>query len=173
MPHAAKYSAIEVLRDGRSLEIRALRSDDRGELAEAVGHCSAESLRRRFFGVRRSFTEKEISFFVNVDFVNHVALIAVTEEGGRPVIVGGGRYIVVEPGQAEVAFTVADQYQGQGVGTALMRHVTAIAREAGLKELSAEVLPENTPMLRVFKKSGLRLSTKHERGVVHVTLQLL
>ena len=109
---------------------------------------------------------------MNVDFVNHVALIAVAKEDGRQVIVGGGRYIIVKPGQAEVAFTVADQYQGLGVGAALMRHVAAIAREAGLKELSAEVLPENTPMLKVFKKSGLRLTTKQERGVMHVTLQL-
>ena len=58
------------------------------------------------------------------------------------------------------------------MGAALMRHVTAIAREAGLKELIAEVLPENTPMLRLLEKSGLRLSTRRERGAVHVTLQL-
>ena len=172
MAEAAKYSAIEALRDGRRVEIRALRPDDRGGLAEAVGRSSAESHRRRFFAAKRSFTEQEISSFVNVDFVNHVALVAVFEEGGRPVIVGGGRYVVVEPGQAEVAFTVADQCQGQGVGAALMRHVTAIAREAGIKELIAEVLPENTPMLRVFEKCGLRLNTKRERGVVHVMLQL-
>ncbi|WP_323808228.1 GNAT family N-acetyltransferase [Rhizobium gallicum] len=101
-----------------------------------------------------------------------MALVAVTEESGRPVVVGGGRYVVVEPGQAEVAFTVSDHCQGLGVGGALMRHVTAIAREAGIKELIAEVLPENIPMLAVFNRSGLRLSTKRERGVVHVTLHL-
>jgi GNAT superfamily N-acetyltransferase len=169
---AAKYSAIEALRDGRRVEIRALRPDDRGGLVEAVVRSSAESLRRRFFATKRSFTEQEISSFVNVDFVNHVALVAVAEEDGRPMILGGGRYVVVKPGQAEVAFTVADQCQGQGVGAALMRHVTAIAREAGIKELIAEVLPENTPMLRVFEKCGLRLSTEREPGVVHIILQL-
>ena len=172
MAEAAKYSAIEALRDGRNVEIRALRPDDRSELGEAVGRSSAETLYRRFFAVRRSFTEQEIAFFLNVDFVNHVALVAVVDEGGRPMVVGGGRYIVLQPGQAEVAFAVVDQYQGQGIGAALMRHLAAIAREAGLKELIAEVLPENTPMLKVFKNSGLRLSTKREPGVVHVTLQL-
>ena len=172
MAQAANYSAIEALRDGRCVEIRALRPDDRSGMAEALDRASAESLHRRFFGVRRSFTEQEVAFFLNVDFVNHVALAAVVEEGGRPAIVGGGRYIVLEPGRAEVAFAVVDQYQGQGIGAALMRHLTAIARQADIKELIAEVLPENTPMLKVFEKSGLRQSCKREAGVVHVTLQL-
>ena len=172
MLEAAKYSAVDELRDGRRAEIRALRPDDRADLVAAVGRASSESLFRRFFGVRRSFTEQEIAFFLNIDFINHVALVAVVEEGGRPTIVGGGRYIVVEPGKAEVAFAVVDQYQGQGIGARLMHHLAAIARSAGLKELTAEVLPDNAPMLKVFEKSGLGLSTKREPGVVHVALRL-
>jgi GNAT superfamily N-acetyltransferase len=66
-------------------------------------------------------------------------LVAVVEEGGKPMIVGGGRYVVVQPGKAEVAFAVVDQFQGQGIGATLMRHLAAIAREAGLQELIAEV----------------------------------
>ena len=173
MAEAATYSAIESLRDGRRVEIRALRPGDRSGFTEAVSRSSAESLRRRFFGPKRTFTEQEVSFFVNVDFVNHVALVAVVEEGGQPTIVGGARYIVLAPGQAEVAFNVVDQSQGQGVGAALMRHVTAIAREAGIKELVADVLPENTPMLKVFEKSGLPMSTKRKGGVAHVVLRLV
>jgi ribosomal protein S18 acetylase RimI-like enzyme len=70
----------------------------------------------------------------------------------------------LQPGKAEVAFAVVDEYQGQGIGAALMRHLAAIAREAGLKELVADVLPDNIPMLKVFEKSGLRVrSTKRER----------
>ncbi len=172
MAEAAQYSVIEALRDGRRVEIRALRPDDRGGFAEAAGRASPESLRRRFFAPRRSLTEQEIAFFVDVDFVNHVALVAVAEEGGHAVVIGGGRYILVHPGQAEVAFSVVDQYQGQGLGGALMRHLTVIARESGIRELIAEVLPENIPMLTVFKKSGLRQITKQERGLVHVTLHL-
>ena len=80
--------------------------------------------------------------------------------------------VPLQSGKAEVAFAVIDQYQGQGIGAALMRHLAEIARAAGLKELIAEVLPENTPMLKVFEKSGLRLSTKREPQVVHVVLEL-
>ena len=103
-----------------------------------------------------------MAFFLDIDFIDHVALVAVVEEGGRPMIVGGGRYIVIQPGKAEVAFAVVDQYQGQGIGAALMRHLAAIARNAGLHELIAEVLPDNAPMLKVFEKCGFGLSTKRE-----------
>jgi RimJ/RimL family protein N-acetyltransferase len=172
MSRASEYSAVEPMRNGRQVAIRALRPDDRDDLVAAVGRASAHSLFRRFFAVRRSFTEQETAFFVNVDFVSHVALVAVVEEDGRPVIVGGGRYIMVRPGKAEVAFAVVDQYQGQGIGATLMRHLTTIARSAGLEELIAEVLPDNKPMLKVFEKSGLGVEVIRESGVVHVTLRL-
>jgi GNAT superfamily N-acetyltransferase len=169
---AAKYSAIENTRDGRKIEIRALKPGDRDDLRAAVDRTSSQSLYRRFFGAKRHFSEKEVAFFVNVDFVGHVALVAVVEEGGHQVIAAGGRYVVQQPGSAEVAFVVTDRYQGQGVGAALLRHLAAIARDAGLREFTAEVLPENIPMLKVFEKSGLKMNTKRQPGVVHITLEL-
>jgi RimJ/RimL family protein N-acetyltransferase len=172
MPEAAKYSAIATLRDGRRLEICALRPNDRDELIAAVGRASGQALYRRFFAAKREFSEKEIEFFVNVDFVNHVALVARVEESGRAMIVGGGRYIVVQPGKAEVAFVVVDQYQGQGIGAALLHHLATIAGDAGLKELIADVLPDNFAMLKVFEKSGFALGTRREPRVVHITLRL-
>jgi GNAT superfamily N-acetyltransferase len=172
MSEAAKYSAVEALRDGRRVEIRALRPEDRDELVAAVRRVSAQSLYRRFFSPKKNFTDKEIAFFVNIDFVDHVALVAVVEDGGQPTIVGGARYIMQQPGKAEVAFAVLDRYQGLGIGAALMRHLAAIARGAGLRELVAEVLSDNAPMLKVFEKGGLSLTKKREAHVVHVTLQL-
>ena len=173
MSETADYSAVELMRDGRRVEIRALRPEHRAELLAAIGRTSTQSLFRRFFAAKRGFTDQEIEFFLHVDFINHVALVAVTEEeDNRPAIVGGGRYIVIQPGKAEVAFAVIDRYQGQGIGTALMRRLAEIARAAGLRELIAEILPENIPMLKVFEKSGLRLSTNREAQVVHVVLEL-
>jgi RimJ/RimL family protein N-acetyltransferase len=172
VPDFSKYSEIESLRDGRRVEIRALRPEDRDDFIAAVRRVGTDSLYRRFFAVKREFSEKETAFFINVDFVNHVALIAVVEENSKPVIAAGGRYIVVNPGQAEVAFVVVDDYHGQGIGTILMRHLVAIARGAGLRELVADVLPDNRQMLKVFEKSGLPMSTKREQGSLHVTLRL-
>ena len=171
MIDAANYSATETLRDGRTVEIRAQRSHDREGMQAAIARSSSGSLYRRFFAVRREFSEKETDYFLDIDFVNHVALVAVANDAGQPTIVGGGRYVVIKPGQAEVAFAIVDAYQGLGIGSALMRHLATLGREAGLRELIAEVLSENVPMLNVFERSGLTMSTRREGPVVHVTLR--
>jgi RimJ/RimL family protein N-acetyltransferase len=168
----AKYSVVETLRNGRQVEIRALQPEDRNNFVAAVRSMSVKSLHRRFFAVRREFAEKETSFFVNVDFIDQVALVAVFKASGQSTIVGGGRYIVTKSGQAEMAFAVVDQYQGQGIGAALMQHLAAIAGAANLKELVADVLPENIAMLKVFERSGFPISSKRDVGVVRIALRL-
>jgi GNAT superfamily N-acetyltransferase len=171
MIDAANYSATETLRDARTVEIRAQRSQDREGMQAAIAGTSLGSLYRRFFAVRREFSEKETDYFLDIDFVNHVALVAVAHDAGQPTIVGGGRYVVIQPGQAEVAFAIVDAYQRLGLGSALMRHLATLGREAGLRELIAEVLSENVPMLSVFERSGLAMNTRREGDVVHVTLR--
>lgn len=166
------YSAVEPLRDGRSIEIRALAPDDETQMLAAVSRTSPQSLYRRFFGPKRGFSESEKAFFLKVDFIGHVALVATVEQSGRTEIVGGARYIVAEPGIAEVAFTVVDEFQGKGVGSALMRHLILLARRASLKQLVADVLAENNAMINILKKSGLPVTTTRNEGVVHVRLDI-
>jgi RimJ/RimL family protein N-acetyltransferase len=146
--------------------------EDRLGLLEALRQSSSQSLYRRFFGLKRHFSEEEIAYFLNVDFINHVALVAEIEEEGRPIIVGGARYVVQEPGRAEIAFAVTDQYQGQGLGTALMRHLASIGRQAGLIAFTAEILPDNIAMLSVFQKSGFRINVEREPEALHIDLAL-
>jgi RimJ/RimL family protein N-acetyltransferase len=166
----ANFSVIETLRNGSRVEIRAQRPQDRKDLEAALVRMSDESLYRRFFGAKRHFSEKEVEHFLNIDFVNHVALVVVAHENSNQTIVGAGRYLLVEPGTAEVAFGVVDEFQGQGIGAALMRNLASIARQAGLNKLIAEVLASNLAMLRVFEKSGLQMKLKREGAVIHVTL---
>ena len=170
--NAASYAATERLRNGEALQIRALLPGDRAEMLAAVGRFSAQTLYRRFFAPKRSFSEREIEFFLNVDFTSHVALVAVLSEGGRQVIVGGARYVVSQQGCAEVAFAIDDPHQKLGIATHLIRHLIEIARANGLEAFIAEVLPENTPMLKIFERCGLTMETRRERGVVHVRLAL-
>jgi GNAT superfamily N-acetyltransferase len=165
---ASQYSATATLRDGSTVTIRAQRPTDREGMRSALVGMGEESNQRRFFAPRRYFSEKEVAFFLHIDFVSQVALLAVAGDA----IVGGGRYIVTEPGVAEVAFSVADDWQGRGLGGLLMQHLIGIARQQGLRQLVAEVLKENAPMLGVFRKSGLPMVTRREGGVEHATLDL-
>lgn len=168
----ATYSAREALRDGRTVEIRALRPDDRASMVELAGRMSDVARQLRFFAPKRGFSEKEIDYYVNVDFVSHVALVAAMDDGAAQRLVGGGRYIVAAPGSAEIAFGVDEACQGLGIASVILRHLALIGRDAGLHEFVAEVLPENTAMLKVFQRSGLPMRRRHEGGVVHVALSL-
>ena len=172
MSEVANYSAVEHLRDGRPIEVRAIRPADRAGMLAAVERTSTQSLRRRFFASKKGFSEQELAFFLNIDFDKHVALVAQIDEDESPTIIGGGRYIVVRPGLAEIAFVVVDAYQGQGIGTMLMRHLAVLARDGGLRELTAQVLPENTAMLKVFMKFEFWLASNREPQVIHLTLPL-
>lgn len=168
----ANYSAQEHVRDGRSVKIRALRPDDETSMLAAIDRTGTESLKLRFFATKREFSDLETVFFMNIDFVNHVALVAEIDEDGRTSIVGGGRYVVVESGHAEIAFIVVDSYQRQGIGAILVHHIVGLARAAGLKQLSADVLPENVAMLTVLGKFGFR-ARGMDPQVVHLTLPLV
>jgi RimJ/RimL family protein N-acetyltransferase len=170
--NAAEYAATEQLRNGALVQIRALRPDDRAGMLAAVGRASPQTLYRRFFAPKRHFSEREIDFFLNVDFKSHVALAAVLSEGGREVIAGGARYVVSRPGSAELAFAIDDPHQKLGIASHLIHHLIGIARAAELEEFVADVLPENVPMLKVFERCGLSMKTRSKKGVVHVTLAL-
>lgn len=172
MPDAENFIRREKLRDGRLIEIRALRSDDELGMLAALEDTSAQSLQRRFFVTKRHFSERERAFFMEPDFRSHVALVACTEDEGSSTIIGGGRYVMFEPGRAETAFVVIDAWQGRGIGGLLTGHLIAIAREAGLTELTAEVLSENAAMLRVFGKYGFEQAPSSEPGVIHMALKL-
>ncbi|WP_426418750.1 N-acetyltransferase family protein [Bradyrhizobium genosp. A] len=172
MSETPSYAARECLRDGSPVEIRALRSDDEADMLGAIERTSSQSLQRRFFAMKRHFSERERTFFMQIDFSNHVALVALAREMDQQVIVGGGRYIVFEPGRAEMAFVVTDAWQGRGVGSLLIRHLIDIAGHGKLRELTAEVLPENTAMLKVFKRFGFKPAARRDPQTVHLVLEL-
>ncbi len=170
------YTRTEHLRDGRPLIIRAIRPDDRGLVIDALSKVSPDSLYLRLFSGKRKFSDDEVKQITAVDFENIVALVAVLAEDGMERIVGGGRYIRIDrPGtgpSAEVAFLIDDAHQGLGIGSRLFKHLVAIARESGIPQFEAEVLPANTAMLRLFARSGLPVAKTVARDSVHVTIRL-
>ena len=172
MSEAINYIARELLRDGSQIDIRALRREDETDMLAAVGKTSAQSLQRRFFVMKRHFSDKERAYFMDVDFKNHVAIVALAEDASRKVNVGSGRYIVFEPGRTEMAFMVVDAWHGGGLGSILMRHLVKFASDAGLQELTAEVLPGNAAMIKVFGKFGFRPAAGQDPQTLHLVLKL-
>jgi GNAT superfamily N-acetyltransferase len=174
---AREYTAAETLKGGTAVTVRAIRPDDRRRLGEAFARLEPGSVYTRFFSHRGQPSDEELRAATEVDFEGTVALVVtVPAGGGDETIIGAGRYVLHGPPKtgcaAEVAFTVEEDYQGQGIAGLLLRHLALIARQQGVGQLTAEVLPVNRGMLAVFTRSGLPLRSTTEDGVVHVALSL-
>lgn len=159
-------------RDGSKLSVRPIRPADREEFLRAFAHLGDESRYRRFLRPIRHLTEAEVRYFTEVDHRDHEALIALTSDGE---IVAVGRYIRLkdEPTEAEVAVTVADDWQRRGVGGAVLRLLAEHARQAGIETFEAICLAENKDMRQLLEDLGGDAETSPpERGVVEVETRL-
>src|SRR5471030_178968 len=135
----AHYNVEEILRDGGSIHIRALRPNDRERLLQHFKGLSQDSIYHRFFGLKRTMTDEELVRLTKLDFVTHVGLVATLRDPDGERFIGVARYIRVDdPTHAEVSFAVLDEHQGRGIGSVLLDHLSRIARSSGIVELEAD-----------------------------------
>jgi acetate---CoA ligase (ADP-forming) len=164
------YRTEEVLRDGGSIHIRAIRPDDRERLLRHFKSLSEQSIYHRFFGIKRTLSDAELARLTQLDFANHVGLVATLRENGDERFIGVARYVrSTDPTRAEVAFAVLDNHQGRGIGTVLLEHLRRIAHQSGISEFEADVLGDNNRMLEVFAKSGFKVRRVAQAGVIHLS----
>jgi len=170
------FRCADTLRNGLAVTIRHLRADDRERIAKAVRQLDRESIYTRLFSYRSELTESGLDRIMRVDPGREVALVVTTGTGDGEIVIGSGRYVVVDPSAAErtaeVAFMVEEDYQGLGIASRLLRHFADIARDQGIAAFEADVLAQNSSMLGVFTRSGLPMRKRPEGGTVHVTLSL-
>ena len=159
----------ETLAGGLEARIRPMRLTDEETLQELFYNLSDESTYRRFMAHKRVHPHEEIQRLVDLDYESNMALVITTQDGERRQIVAMARYDV-DPATrlADIAFVVRDEWQGRGLGTLLMRRMVEIARARGLKGFTADVLAANTPMLSVFRKSGLDLQIQKSGSTQHM-----
>lgn len=171
-----QFHVTETLKNGAAVTIRAVRPDDKARLSDAFAQLEPESVYTRFFQHKQQLSNDELRAATEVDFDEVGALVVTASSRGREVIIGGGRYIVLDPAavprSAEVAFLVEEDYHGLGIAGRLLGHLVALARTADIASLEADVLPQNQAMLAVFARSGLPMQRQSADGVVHVTLSL-
>ena len=173
MLNASEYLASETLPNGLQLLIRATEPHD--DLAGAVQRkTSPTSFFYRFLRPKHYLTDEEIASLKNCDFVTQVALIGLVRHNLRMAIVAGARYWITGPDEAEITFMVADDYQKQGIGTAMLNHLCSIARQAGLKRLYALAIPDNEGALRLLNKLGFPCDIRSDpaQRMMHVTVHL-
>jgi RimJ/RimL family protein N-acetyltransferase len=156
------------LRDGRSVLVRPVDGRDADRLVDLHNSLSFDSQYFRFFGPKPRLTKAEASYLAKVDFSKRFAIVAEVKEERRKRLVGVGRFDINEPGVAEAAIVVRDDYQGVGLGSALLERMREVGRGAGLDAFRAEVLAENTKMLDLLKRNGLEFESP-QSGVVRVT----
>lgn len=170
----SQYSARETLPDSRILRIRPIRPDDRQILREEFLKLSPASVRDRFFNVKTDLTPQELTYFTEVDFVTHVALVAEIEAAGAMLPAAVGRFVRLDtqPERCEAAITVTDTLQGYGIGNLLLGHLIRCARELGLRHFDASVLPQNKKMTHLLQKTGLPLESNLCDGILTHSLAL-
>ena len=167
-PTGAMAEPIE-LRDGTEVHLHPMRADDAEGLLRFHRRLSPETTYLRFFSVHPELSARELDRFTHVDHRDREAVVATIDEE----IVAVARFDRLgETADAEVAFVVADSWQGEGLGTALFDRLARRAREVGVSRFVAEVLPNNRPMLNVFHHAGLPVTTCIRDGVAHLVLDL-
>jgi acyl-CoA synthetase (NDP forming)/RimJ/RimL family protein N-acetyltransferase len=164
-----RWESDVVLVDGGTVHVRPIRPDDADRLVALHGRLSPQSIYFRFFSPKPRLTDKEVEKFTNVDMVDRVALVAILGDE----LIAVARYDRW-PGrdEAEVAFTVDDAHHGRGLATLLLEHLAAVARHHGLVRFTAEVLPDNRPMLGVFRRAGFEVHNEFSGGIIDVAFDI-
>lgn len=157
-----------MLSDGRTARIRPIRPEDSDRLATFHSHLSPQTIYYRYFAPLPELSAKDLKRFTNVDHVDRVALIAMVGDD----IIGVARYDRIDIRDAEVAFTVRDDHQGRGIGSILLEHLAAAARERGVRRFVADVLPDNRRMIATFGDAGYVVGRRMEDGVIHLTFDI-
>jgi CRP-like cAMP-binding protein len=157
-------------RDGTKLMLRPVLPGDTQRVAHGRVMFSAETLYRRFLSVRTP-TETVLAYLFEVDYVDHFVWIVTDGEDGP--VVADARFVREpdNPAVAEIAFTVADAYQGRGIGTLLFAALSAAARVDGVKQFHAQVLADNLPARALFDRLNAPW-IREEPGVVAATVDV-
>ncbi|UJP39194.1 GNAT family N-acetyltransferase [Cellulomonas palmilytica] len=166
--YPAAWEADVVLQDGGTARVRPILPSDADALQAFHVAQSERSTYLRFFAHLERLPERDLRRLVTVDHDARVALVATVADDEPPGyrIIGVARYDRLDDDEAEVAFNVSDAHQGRGVGSVLLEHLAAAARERGVRRFVAEVLPQNGRMLAVFRDAGYEVRQHAEDGVV-------
>jgi RimJ/RimL family protein N-acetyltransferase len=158
--------ATAELRDGSTVVIRPIEPDDKERLRTTFHRLSPESRRRRFMTPANELADEDLMYLTEVDHHRHEALVATDPESGE--ILGVARW-VRQPGRrevAELAVAVVDDRQGRGMGSELVTHANARAREEGIERYHAIVSTDNVQVIEALERHGAVRREESEPGAI-------
>jgi len=158
--------------DGGVVHLRPIVPDDADRLVRFHAGLSERTRYMRYFGPTPRLPAREVARMTTVDHHNRVAIVAVLADDIIAMGVYEGLAIDGRPDAAEVAFVVADEHQGRGLGPVLLEHLAGAAAENGFTKFEAEVLSENPNMVAVFRDAGYQLSRSFDGSTVHVEFEI-
>src|SRR3990172_3948341 len=170
--YPSQYEVDVLLKDGSTVHLRPVRTEDAGALRALFERMSPHSLYLRYHRPMAEISEKEVRRFTDVDYEDTFALAATLGEPPDERIIAVGLYSRIESDSAEGGFTVEDSEEGRGIATQLVDQLAVAAREHGIHTFEADVLGENRSMMDVFRDSGFPVESKIKYGTFHVAFPI-
>jgi acetyltransferase len=176
-PYPKKYETLWRLKDGRMVLLRPIKPEDEPLWLEMFQNFSEESIRYRFFQIIKDTPHEVRVRYCNIDYDREMAIVAELTENGRRRIVGVVR-VSLEPDRktGEIAFIVADPWQGLGLGTKMVDYAIEVCRDMGVESLYAIMLPDNKRAINLTKKMGFTLKTMEDgtiKGILNLKEEML
>lgn len=167
-----EIETTQVFKNSLRVRFRPLRPSDEEEMRRLFYRFSDEAVYYRYFTPLKTMPHSRMQTYVNVDYSKDMSIVGAVGEPGQGRIIAEARY-VKDPHSpyADVAFIVDDNYQGYGIATFMYKMLMRIARERGLQGFTADVLPANKAMMRVFEKGDAEVKARLEDGIYRLTIK--
>lgn len=169
--YPAEINDKHIFKGDVKIRFRAIKPSDEEEMRRLFYRFSDRSVYYRYFSPVKTMPHSRMQAYVNVDFSHVMSIVGLVGETGQGHIIAEARFN--KDGQrpyADVAFVVDEAYQGIGIATYLYHLLTRLAKDRGIKGLTADVLSTNKGMMKVFEKGGARINAELEFGVYHLTI---
>ncbi len=171
-PYPKKYETLWKLRDGRTVLLRPIKPEDEPLWLEMFQNFSEESIRYRFFSIIKDTPHEVRVRYCNIDYDREIGIVAELTDEGRRRILGVVRLIIEPDGKTgEIAFIVADPWQGLGLGSKMVDYMIEICKDKKLGTIYAMMLSDNYRAIKLVKKMGFTLDYLDD-GSVKATLNL-
>jgi acetyltransferase len=177
-PYPIEYRWEAVLKSGQRVTIRPIRPEDEPCMVDSHKRLSELSIYHRYFGnipLADRVRHERLTRICFLDYDRQMVLVAedrTPDKGERQILAVGRLNRTAVEGEAEFSLLIIDQFQGTGLGTALLGKLVEVARAEGLKRLTAEMLADNVAMRRLAEQFAFRTVPSDDPSVVHAALDL-